>query len=61
MVFHAGVIFEPRGVAWYALIGGFIFGLVTIKLFSRKPLSRVLKREAKEIAVQKKPLQVLLR
>lgn len=25
-----------EGVAWYAHIGGFIFGLVTIKLFSRK-------------------------
>ncbi len=29
-----------EGVAWYAHIGGFIFGLVTIKLFSRKPLSK---------------------
>jgi len=29
-----------EGVAWYAHIGGFIFGLVTIKLFSKKPLSR---------------------
>ena len=25
-----------EGVAWYAHIGGFVFGLVTIKLFSRK-------------------------
>ncbi|MGD9577299.1 MAG: rhomboid family intramembrane serine protease [Syntrophorhabdus sp.] len=29
-----------EGVAWYAHIGGFIFGLVMIKLFSRKPLSK---------------------
>jgi membrane associated rhomboid family serine protease len=26
-----------EGVAWYAHIGGFVFGLVVIKLFSRKP------------------------
>jgi len=26
-----------EGVAWYAHIGGFVFGLVTIKLFSKKP------------------------
>jgi membrane associated rhomboid family serine protease len=25
-----------EGVAWYAHIGGFVFGLITIKLFSRK-------------------------
>ena len=28
------------GVAWYAHIGGFVFGLVMIKLFSRKPPAR---------------------
>jgi len=28
------------GVAWYAHIGGFVFGLVVIKLFSRKPPAR---------------------
>lgn len=32
-----------EGVAWYAHIGGFIFGLVMIKLFSRKSLSKGLK------------------
>jgi membrane associated rhomboid family serine protease len=26
-----------EGVAWYAHIGGFVFGLIMIKLFSRKP------------------------
>ena len=29
-----------EGVAWYAHIGGFVFGLIMIKLFSRKPLFR---------------------
>jgi membrane associated rhomboid family serine protease len=28
------------GVAWYAHIGGFIFGLLTIKLFSKRPALR---------------------
>jgi membrane associated rhomboid family serine protease len=32
-----------EGVAWYAHIGGFVFGLVMIKLFSKKPLLRGLK------------------
>lgn len=29
-----------EGVAWYAHIGGFVFGLVTIKLFSRSSHKR---------------------
>lgn len=29
-----------EGVAWYAHIGGFVFGLVTIKLFSRRVSGR---------------------
>jgi rhomboid family protein len=29
-----------EGVAWYAHIGGFVFGLVTIKLFSRRSQKR---------------------
>lgn len=28
------------GVAWYAHIGGFIFGLLTVKIFSRKSVQR---------------------
>ena len=35
-----------EGVAWYAHIGGFIFGLVMIKLFSRKPLLKGSKTRA---------------
>jgi membrane associated rhomboid family serine protease len=35
-----------EGVAWYAHIGGFVFGLVTIKLFSRKPPARSNKARA---------------
>lgn len=34
---------QLEGVAWYAHIGGFIFGLVTIKLFRRKAPKRVLR------------------
>jgi membrane associated rhomboid family serine protease len=29
-----------EGVAWYAHIGGFVFGLIMIKLFSKKPPMR---------------------
>lgn len=32
---------QTDGVAWYAHIGGFVFGLVTIKLFRRKARRRV--------------------
>lgn len=29
------------GIAWWAHIGGFIFGMITVKLFSRLPESRI--------------------
>jgi len=31
---------QLEGVAWYAHIGGFVFGLIMIKLFSKKPPMR---------------------
>jgi membrane associated rhomboid family serine protease len=31
---------QGEGVAWYAHIGGFIFGLLTIKLFTMKSATR---------------------
>jgi membrane associated rhomboid family serine protease len=31
---------QLEGVAWYAHIGGFVFGLIMIKLFSKKPSMR---------------------
>jgi len=34
--FFMQIIFSQEGVAWYAHIGGFIFGLVTIKLFTMR-------------------------
>jgi membrane associated rhomboid family serine protease len=43
---------QADGVAWYAHIGGFIFGLVSIKLFSRTVRSRMVRRPRK-MEVQK--------
>ena len=29
------------GIAWWAHIGGFVFGMIAVKLFSRLPESRI--------------------
>jgi membrane associated rhomboid family serine protease len=31
---------QLEGVAWYAHIGGFVFGLIMIRLFSKNPPMR---------------------
>jgi membrane associated rhomboid family serine protease len=32
--FFMQILFSQEGVAWYAHVGGFVFGLLTIKLFA---------------------------
>ena len=54
---HAGT----RGIAWWAHIGGFIFGILFLKLFSAMPQTGISRRMLKFTAKRKTPRLQLIR